>query len=269
MSEFCHEDETEEDLQRNGYRILQKKEGFRFGLDAVLLSSFVRAGQNDRLLDMGTGCGVIPILLEAKTGCSDITGLEIVPGIADMAARSVKMNGLEDRIQIINGDCREAGHLFGEASFDIVTCNPPYLKSGGPVSNDPVKAVARHEICLSLDEMAREMYLVLKPHGRAYIVHRPERLAGILGTFMKNRLAPKRIRFVHPRIDSPASLVLIEARRDAREGLKTEPPLIVYSASGGYSDEAALDYGLAQAGSEINDTQKLSGRNDERERKRE
>ncbi len=246
MSEFCRDDETEEDLQRNGYGILQKKEGFRFGLDAVLLSSFARVKPADRLLDMGTGCGVIPILIEAKTGCRDITGIEIMPETADMASRSVRMNGLEDRIHIVNGDCREAGQLFGEASFDVVTCNPPYLRDNGPVSGDPVKAAARHEIYLTLDEMAASASRVLKSHGRSFIVHRPERLAEIFAVLRKYRLEPKRLRSVHQTAGSPASLILIESRKDAGEGLEIEPPFIVCAADGTYSPEAAEVYGLKQ-----------------------
>ncbi len=246
MSEYCLDDETEEDLQRGGLRILQKKNGFRFGLDTVLLSSFARVRPGERVLDMCSGCGVIPILLLAKTEGRDFTGLELMPDMADMAARSVKMNGLEDRIHMINGDCREAGQLFGEASFDVVTCNPPYLKGGGPVSEDTEKAAARHEIYLSLSELAGQTFRVLKPHGRLYMVHRPERLAEILSTLSGSRLEPKHLRFVFPDREKDASLILIEAVKNAGAGLKVEPPLFVYAAPGEYSDEVAEAYGPGQ-----------------------
>ncbi len=246
MSEYCREDETEDDLMRNSYRILQKKDGFRFGLDAVLLSSFAVAGPKDKVLDMGTGCAVIPVLMAAKTGGRDFTGLEIQPAIAGMAQRSVAMNGLEDRIQIINGDCREAGQLFGKASFDIVTANPPYLKDDGPAGENPQKALARHEIALKFSDLARESEKVLKPHGRFYLVHRPERLPEIMDTLISYSLAPRRLRLVYPDIASAAVLFLMEARKGAAADLYVEPPLIICERPGEYSAEVKAIYGLDQ-----------------------
>ena len=141
------ENERLDELQRNGYRIIQNPEKFCFGMDAVLLSGFARAKEGDKVLDLGTGTGIIPILMEAKTKAFHLTGLEIQEESADMARRSVALNGLEERIRIVQGDIKEAGTLFGAASFDVVTCNPPYMIGQHGLTNpEAPKAIARHEI---------------------------------------------------------------------------------------------------------------------------
>ena len=226
VSGMCLEDERIDDLQRNGYRIIQKKKGFCFGMDAVLLS------------------GIIPILLEAKTEGKDFTGLEIQQEMADMARRSVGLNSLEDRVRIVQGDIREASRLFGKASFDVVTSNPPYMNDSHGLKNpDLPKAIARHEVLCTLEDVAREAALLLKPGGRFYMVHRPHRLAEIITVLKEYKLEPKRMKLVHPFVDRDANMVLIESVRGGRSMMKVEAPVIVYQKPGVYTDEIYTIYG--------------------------
>lgn len=241
---LCKSDERIDDLQRNGYRIIQKKQGFCFGMDAVLLSGFAWVKEGERALDLGTGTGIIPILLEAKTEGTDFTGLEIQEEVADMAARSVRLNGLEERIRILTGDIKEASRLFGRASFDVVTSNPPYMVNQQGLQNpDLPKAISRHEVLCTLEDVARETALVLKPGGRLYLVHRPRRLVEIFSVLRQYRLEPKRMRMVHPFADREANMVLIEAVKGGGAMLKVEPPVIVFQAPGVYSEEIRTKYG--------------------------
>ena len=233
-----------DDLHRNGYRIIQQEKGFCFGMDAVLLSGFAVVKPGERALDLGTGTGIIPILLEAKTEGEHFTGLEIQEEVADMAARSVKLNGLEDRIDIIRGDIREAGRIFGGASFDVVTTNPPYMNDSHGLKNpDLPKAIARHEVLCTLEDVVREGARVLKSGGRMYMVHRPHRLIEIITMMTKYKLEPKRMKLVHPFVDKEANMVLIEAVRGGRSMIKVEKPLIVYKEPGVYTDEIYDIYG--------------------------
>lgn len=237
-------DERIDDLQRNGYRIIQKKNGFCFGMDAVLLSGFARVKAGETAVDLGTGTGIIPILLEAKTEGRHFTGLEIQEEFAKMAARSVRLNGLEDRVEIVQGDIREASRLFGKASFDVVTSNPPYMNDSHGLKNpDLPKAIARHEVLCTLEDVVREAALLLKPGGRFYMVHRPHRLAEIISVLRVYRLEPKRMKLVHPFVDKEANMVLIEAVRGGRSMIKVEAPVIVYREPGVYTDEIYTIYG--------------------------
>ena len=241
---LCREDERIDDLQRNGYRILQKKKGFCFGMDAVLLSGFARVREGERAVDLGTGTGIIPILLQAKTEGRHFTGLEIQEEMAKMAARSVRLNGLEQQVDIVQGDIREASRLFGKASFDVVTTNPPYMNDAHGLQNpDPVKAIARHEVLCTLEDVVREAALLLKPGGRFYLVHRPHRLAEIITALKEQKLEPKRMKLVHPYVDREANMVLIEAVRGGRSMMKVEAPVIVYQEPGKYTDEIYTIYG--------------------------
>ncbi len=238
------EDERVDDLQRNGYRIIQKKKGFCFGMDAVLLSGFARVNPGEQVLDLGTGTGIIPILLEAKTEGKHFTGLEIQEEVAEMAGRSVRLNSLEEKVNIVTGDLKEASRLFGQASFDVVTSNPPYMNAGHGLKNpDMRKAVARHEVLCTLEDVCREASKVLKPGGRFYMVHRPHRLTEIITLLAAHKLEPKRIKFVHPFIDQDANMVLIEAVRGGRSMVKLEKPVIVYKEPGVYTDEIYDIYG--------------------------
>lgn len=244
MKVVLKEQERIDELQRNGYRIIQHTEKFCFGMDAVLLSGFVRAKEGERILDLGTGTGIIPILLEAKTKAAHLTGLEIQAESTDMAQRSVKLNGLEDKITIIEGDIKEADKLFEAASFDIVTCNPPYMIGQHGLQNpDAPKAIARHEILCTLDDVAAKAAKLLRPGGRFFMVHRPFRLAEIMTVLTRYRLEPKRMRLVYPYIDKEPNMVLIEASRGGRSRMTVEKPLIVYESPGVYTQEIYDVYG--------------------------
>ena len=240
----CGEDERIDDLQRNGYRIIQKKKGFCFGMDAVLLSGFAQVKEGEVAVDLGTGTGIIPILLEAKTKGKHFTGLEIQEEVAEMAGRSVRLNQLENRVDIVRGDIKEASRLFGKASFDVVTSNPPYMNDNHGLKNPELpKAIARHEVFCTLDDVCREASLLLKSGGRFYMVHRPHRLAEIITALKTYKLEPKRMKLVHPFVDKEANMVLIEAVRGGRSMMKVEAPIIVYREPGVYTREIYYVYG--------------------------
>ena len=245
MSEvILKETERIDDLQRNGYRIIQDTKGFCFGMDAVLLSGFAQVRKSERALDLGTGTGIIPILLRGKTEGRDFTGLEIQEKVADMASRSVLLNGLEEDVHIVQGDIKEASRLFGGASFDVVTSNPPYMDDKHGLKNPmEEKAISRHEVLCSLEDLLRETSKVLKPGGRFYLVHRPHRLMDIVTGMRKYGMEPKRMKFVHPFLDREANMVLIEGVRGGRPYLKVEPPIVVYKSPGVYTDEIYNIYG--------------------------
>lgn len=227
-----------DDLHRNGYQIIQNKDAFCFGMDAVLLSGFAKVKAGERAIDMGTGNGVIPILLKAKTKGAHFTGLEIQEESADMARRSVEHNGLKEDIDIIRGDIREADKFFAPASFDVVTSNPPYMTGEhGLLNKDSHKAIARHEICCTLAQLVEQSARLLKAGGRLYLVHRPFRLAEILNTLINHKLEPKRMRLVHPFVDKEPNMVLIEALKGGKPRITVEKPLIVYKENGVYTDE--------------------------------
>lgn len=238
------ENERIDDLQRNGYQIIQKTDGFCFGMDAVLLSGFAQVKKGERAIDLGTGTGIIPILLEAKYEGEHYTGLEIQKEVAEMAARSVALNHLEEKVSIVQGDIKEAGKLFGLANFDVVTSNPPYMNDAHGLKNpDLPKAIARHEVLCTLEDVVREAAGLLKPGGRFYMVHRPHRLIEIITALTKYKLEPKRMKMVHPFVDKEANMVLIEAVRGGRSMIKVEAPIIVYKEQGVYTDEIYDIYG--------------------------
>lgn len=237
-------DERVDDLQRNHYKIIQNTKKFCFGMDAVLLSGFARALPGERVLDLGTGTGIIPILMEARTEGEHFTGLEIQEESADMARRSVALNKLEDKIDIITGDIKEASVIFGLASFDVVTSNPPYMNHHhGLVNPGEAKAIARHEILCSLEDVVREASRILKPNGRFYLIHRPFRLVEIINTLTAYKLEPKRMKFVHPYVDKEPNMVIIECIKGGRSMVKVERPLIVYKEPRVYTDEIYNIYG--------------------------
>ena len=237
-------DERLDDLQRNGYQIIQKKNGFCFGMDAVLLSGFARVKQGEKAIDLGTGTGIIPILLEAKYEGEHYTGLEIQDEMADMAARSVALNHLEEKVSIVKGDIKEASRLFGAASFDVVTSNPPYMNDAHGLKNpDLPKAISRHEVLCTLDDVTREAARLLRPGGRFYMVHRPHRLIEIITALTKYKLEPKRMKMVHPFVEKDANMVLIEAVRGGKSMIKVEAPIVVYQEPGVYTQEIYDIYG--------------------------
>lgn len=245
MRAILKPEERLDDLQVNGYEIIQHPGKFCFGMDAVLLSNFARIKKGERVLDLGTGTGIIPILLTAKTEGEKFVGLEIQEESADMARRSVAHNGLEDKIEIVNGDIKEAASIFGPASFDTITTNPPYMIGHHGIENSSdTKAIARHEVLCTLDDILRESARILKPRGRFYMVHRPFRLAEILSKMVSVGIEPKRMRLVHPYIDKEPNMVLIEGIRGGNSRMTIERPLIVYKEQGVYSDELLGEYGL-------------------------
>ena len=238
------ENERIDDLQRNGYRIIQNREKFCFGMDAVLLSGFASVKPGAEVLDMGTGTGIIPILLEAKSQASHFYALEIQPESADMARRSVSLNNLQNKIEIVTGDIKEAGSIFKAASFDLVTCNPPYMIGNHGITNpDGPKAIARHEILCTLEDVISNATRLLKPGGSFCMVHRPFRLAEIITLMTKYKIEPKRMRLVYPYVDREPNMVLIEGCRGGKPRMTVEKPLIVYKAPNVYTDEIYEIYG--------------------------
>lgn len=238
------EHERIDELHRNGYRIIQNEAAFCFGMDAVLLSGFATAKKGEWVIDFCTGTGIIPILMEAKTEGRRFTGLEIQEPMAEMAGRSVLLNDLSGKVEIVNGDVCRASEIFGKSVVDVVTCNPPYMNQNHGLKNpDEPKAIARHEVCLTFDDVAREAAAVLKPGGRFYLVHRPMRLVELITTMKKYRLEPKRMKFVHPYIGEEANMVLIEAVYGGGAQMRIEKPLIVYEEPGKYMPEIYDIYG--------------------------
>lgn len=238
------EGERLDDLHRNGYQIIQNEKLFCFGMDAVLLSGFARVKAGGAALDLGTGTGIIPILLAAKTQGRHFIGLEISQVSSDMAKRSVLLNGLQERVQIMQGDIKEARELFAPASFDTVTSNPPYMIGAhGLVNPDIEKAAARHEILCTLEDVVSAAAKLVRPGGSFFLVHRPFRLAEIICTLSRYSLEPKRMRLVYPYADSEPNMVLIEAVRGGRPRMTVEKPLIVYREPGVYMPEITEIYG--------------------------
>ena len=233
-----------DDLQRNGYKIIQNPQKFCFGMDAVLLSGFAKVKPGETVIDLGTGTGIIPILLEAKSRGQHFVGLEIQEESADMAARSVSYNGLENKISIQVGDIKDAAKQFGASSFDVVTSNPPYMtKNHGLVNDGDAKNIARHEILCDLEDVIFSTAKLLKPGGRCYFVHRPFRLVEILSLMSQYKIEPKRMQLVYPYVDKEPNMVLIEGLRGGKSRLTVEKPLIVYKEPGVYMPEIYDIYG--------------------------
>ena len=237
-SPLLNDGERLDDLGRENYRLIQNPARFCFGMDAVLLAAFGEVHAGEKAADLGTGTGVIPILMRARYPGRSYTGIEIDPVSADMAARSVRLNHLEEDIRIVCADLREAGRLFKAASFDVVTANPPYMIAGhGAPPRDIHVAGARHEIFCTLEDTVKAASYLLREQGRFYMVHRPFRLSQIICTLTKYRLEPKRMCLVCPSADAEPNMVLIEARRGGNPGMRVEPPLIVYGEDGEYTKQ--------------------------------
>lgn len=238
MTTNLKQGERLDDLQIKGYEIIQHPGKFCFGMDSSLLSSFVRVKSQDWVLDLGTGTGILPILLEAKTKGKHFTGLEIQEESADMARRSVLHNHLEEKIEIITGDIKEASAIFGHVSFDVVVTNPPYMIGQHGLKNETdAMTIARHETLCTLDDILRESAKLLPFKGRFYMVHRPFRLAEILSKMVAYKIEPKRMRLVYPYVDKEPNMVLIEGVRGGNSRMTVEKPLIVYEKDGSYTQE--------------------------------
>ena len=241
---LLQEGERLDELNRNNLMIIQDPSRFCFGMDAVLLSGFAKVKKGERAIDLGTGNGIIPILLSAKTDGEHFTGLEIQPENVNIANRSVIYNHLEEKIDIVEGDIVNASERFGKSVFDVVTSNPPYMIGQHGLTNpDSAKAIARHEIKCTFEDVARETAALLKPGGRFYLVHRPFRLAEIMVTLVKYKLEPKKMKLVHPFVDKEPNMVLLECVRGGNPRMTVEAPLIVYREQGKYTDEIYDIYG--------------------------
>ncbi len=244
MQNNLKEGERLDELNRNGYKIIQDPGRFCFGMDAVLLSGFANVQAGGKALDLGTGTGIIPILLAAKTNGRHFTGLEIQAESADMARRSVMYNQLEEKIEIITGDIKDASTIFGASSFDVVTTNPPYMTDQHGLKNpDEAKAIARHEVLCTLEDVVRESAKVLKPNGHFFMVHRPFRLSEIFCCMTAHGIEPKRMKLVYPFVDKEPNMVLVEGIRGGKPRMTVEKPLIVYQEQGKYTDEIYDIYG--------------------------
>lgn len=233
------ENERIDDLELDGLKIIQNKNGFCFGMDSVLLSDFAKEiKKNSTILDMGTGTGILGILLSAKTQDTKITGVEIQPEVAQMAQRSVQLNHLEERIDIICEDIKELKKIYETQSFDAIVTNPPYKKKGtGGINENEAKLISRHEITANLEDFISIASYLLKDQGSIYMVHRPERLADIMTSLRKYKLEPKVIKFVHPNQEKEPNLILVKATKNARPFLKVENPIYIYDLQGNYTKE--------------------------------
>lgn len=233
-----------DDLEYKGLKIIQNTEGFCFGIDAVLLSDFAKEIKNNsKVLDLGTGTGILSILLSGKTNLNKIYGIEIQEEVANMAQRSVQLNNLENKIEIINKNIKDLENIFEKNSFDAIVTNPPYKKiNTGEKNEKENKLISRHEVTASLDDFIKISFNLLKDKGSCYMVHRPERLAEIIYKLKQNKLEPKIIKFVYSNVKSEPKLVLIKSVKNAKEFLKIEKPLFIYNEAGNYTDEILKIY---------------------------
>ncbi len=230
-----------DDLQINNLKLKQDKDLFCFGTDSVLLANFANPKKGNILLDIGTGNGIIPILLSAKTDVKKIIGLEIQEASAKLAEENVKINNLENLIEIINGDIKS--DIFQNCSFDYITCNPPYKPIGGGIKNENTPlAIARHEVKCTLNDIIEKASLLLKSKGKFALVHKPERLAEIIYTMKINHIEPKRLQMVYSRINTPPCLILLEGVKNGGIELKNSPPLYVYDEKGNYTANISALY---------------------------
>ena len=238
------ENERIDDLEFKGYKIIQNTEGFCFGIDSVLLSDFAKdIRNNSRVMDLGTGTGILCILLSGKTNLKEIYGIEIQEEVANMAKRSVELNLLQDKIKIINENIFNLENVFEKGSFDAIVTNPPYKKINTGLQNESEKKlISRHELTANLEDFIKVSKDMLKDKGEFYMVHRPERLVDIIYLMRKYKIEPKQIRFVAPKIGKEPNLVLIKGVKNAKEFLKFDNILYVYNEDGSYTEELLKIY---------------------------
>ena len=249
VQSLIREGERLDDLQRGGLRILQRVEGFRFGTDAVLLADFARAKKGEHIADVGTGTGVLPLLLSARAENTTFDAFEIQPEVADMAARSVRINGLEARIRVHNADCRDAAKIIGYERCHLIVTNPPYTgKGAGLVSTEETRAISRSDSDCSLGEWIAACGRLLKNGGRLCCVFPAPRFLALCDAMRDARIEPKRVRFVCARADAAPKLVLLEGMKGGRPGLHFDPMLITHDEGGAYTKEMRRIYGEAEEG---------------------
>lgn len=242
------DNERIDDLQLDNLKIIQNKDGFCFGIDAVLLSDFAKdIRNNSTVLDLGTGTGIIGILLCAKTKLSKIYGIDIQKDVCDMASRSIKLNNLENKFEIINTNIKDLKNIFEDNSFDAIVSNPPYKKDNSGLKNESeTKLISRHEITASLEDFISVSSKLLKNNGSIYMVHRPERLSDLFYLLKKYNLEPKKLRLVQSYVDSKPKLILVKATKNSKSFLNIDEPLIVYNKDGSYTDEIFKIYGKGE-----------------------
>jgi len=235
---YIKEDETIDDLQLKNLNLIQKKDGFKFGIDAVLLSDFACIKNKHRVIDLCTGTGIIPFLIYGKYEPRGIYGLEIQEEMVDMAKRSVNLNSLDEKVFFLNEDLKNIEFLKQLEKFDVVTVNPPYkLNNSGIINLNDKLAIARHEILCNLEDVISASRVLLKDNGKLFMIHRPERLADIFTLMRKYKIEPKRVKMIHPKIGKAPNIVLVEGQRDGGAYLKWEAPLYVYDDNGKYTKE--------------------------------
>ncbi len=239
------ENERIDDLEFKGLKIIQNKDGFCFGIDSILLSDFAKEiKKGSKVIDLGTGTGIIGILLCMKTELSKIMGVEIQKEVYDMAKRSIKLNNLENKFEIINENIKNLENIIETGTFDAVVTNPPYKKIGTGLTNEnEKKLISRHEITANLEDFIKVSSKILKDKGTLYMVHRPDRMVDIIELLRKYKLEPKKIKFVYPNANKDANLILLKAVKNANPFLKIEKPLYVYNQNGEYTDEILKIYG--------------------------
>lgn len=243
-NKWVRENERIDDLQVKGLKIIQNPNGFCFGIDAVLLANFSIVKRGAKVVDLGTGTGIIPLLIAGKSRAAQVTGIEIQEEVAKMAQRSVFMNGLEDRVSVLHKDLKETLSCFEKQTIDVVTSNPPYMPAGKGLTNPgDKKAISRHEITCTLDDVVRTAKDLLKIGGQFFMIHRPNRLVDILASCRAHKLEPKRIRFVHPHADKRPNMVLVHCVKGGKPEVQVLEPLVVYKADGTYTDEIHAIYG--------------------------
>ena len=239
-----YDNERIDDLEFKGLKIIQNVNGFCFGIDSVLLSDFAKNIKDDSIvLDLGTGTGIIPILLCGKTNLKEIIGVEIQEDVANMANRSSKLNNLEDRFKVLNANILNLDKYYEKNTFDVIITNPPYKKkNSGVINDDERKVISRHEITASLEDFIKVVKDLLKDKGEFYMVHRPDRLVDILYLLRNYKIEPKEIRFVFSNKEKPPKLALIKAVKNANEFLKVDNNLYIYDDDGNYTNEILKIY---------------------------
>lgn len=238
------ENERIDDLEYKDLKIIQNKDGFCFGIDAVLLSDFARnIKKNSKVIDLGTGTGIISILLCGKTELKEIIGVEVQKEVYDMACRSAKLNNLEDRFKVINANILNLDNILENNSFDVIVTNPPYKKQNtGVINEDEKKLISRHEILADLEDFIRVSSRLLKYRGEFYMIHRPERLADIFCLMRNYKIEPKEVRLIFSNNNSAPKMVMIKGVKNGGEYLKFRENLYIYTDEGTYTDEILKIY---------------------------